>query len=350
VSDETPKKSVPLDRWFIGNLAAFIVLAVLSTAWFTLHFEAYFTQVILVGGVFTAWALVRLVWSLVLHGTDFEAKDFSRRLLSSPGMTRLLILATAFMVFLWFTTASLYFEFAGEGSDVYRVQVVRADSRQNYGEPFESSASQPLNGVFRLLQFGPMPLRCSIISPIGRQPADCSLLRGKSVHLKVPTGFPEKEYHLLQLMSDGSLYRRLPRVGAEARSAFSLEVVVMRDGAQLARGTRDDLRKQTLNLLPTDPDERSLVARLADARKHEAEVLTRFAADGVGSEGAGQAAAVLTTNVAAWELAYLRAGDRVIVTVVKRVQVSETDPVDETRSMIDYEVTDSQVQTIWLKE
>jgi hypothetical protein len=344
-----PKKSAPLDRWFIGNLATFIVLAVLSTAWFTLHFQAYFTQVVLVGGVFTAWALVRLVWSLVLHGTDFEAKDFSRRLLSSPGMTRLLILATALMVFLWFTTASLYFEFAGEGADDYQVQVVHVDSRQNYGEPFESSARQPLNGIFRLLQFRPIQLRCEIIKPIGREPENCSLLRGKSVHLKVPTDFTPKEYHLLRLMSAGRLYRRLPQVGDPEPSSFSLEVVVTRDGEELAHGIRDELRKQTLNLLPPDTEARSFVAALADAGEHEAEVRTRFHADGA-SETAEQAAAILTTNVAEWNLAELRAGDRLVVTLVKRVQNSETEPVVETRSTIDYEVTDLQVQTIWIEE
>jgi hypothetical protein len=343
---EQKKKFAPKDRWFIVNLAAFMVLAVISTALFTQHFESYFTQVVLVGGVFTVWALIRLVWGLFLYGTDFEAQDFSRRLLASPGMTRLLILAAVFVAFLWFTTASLYFEFAGGAADKYDVQIVHADSSQDYGGPFRSTSQEPLNGVFRMLQFHPIPLRCQIIEPIGHEPADCSLERGRSLRLRVPMDFIPKEYHLLRLMPAPALFRRLPPVGQESRSAFDLEVVVLRDGMELARARRDDLRKQTLDLLPPDEEERSLVLRLADKAAHKDSVMTRFLADEIPVESAEQSASMLVLQTDAWPLVHVRKGDRLRITVSRANATG--DPASNTLLPIDYEVNESQVQNVWI--
>ena len=343
---EQEKKSAPMDRWFIINLAVFIVLAVVSTALFTQHFESYFTQVVLVGGVFTAWALIRLVWSLFLYGTDFEAQDFSRRLLASPGMTRLLILAAVFIGFLWFTTASIYFEFTGDAADGYDVQIVHAASQQDYGEPFSSTSHEPLNGVFRVLQFRPIPLRCQIIEPIGFEPIDCPLERGRSLRLRVPLDFPSKEYHLLRLMPAPALYRRLPPVEQESRSAFDLEVVVLRDGMELARARRDDLRKQTIDLLPPDVEERSLVSRLADRAAHKDSVMTRFLADEIPVETAEQSASMLVLATDTWPLAHVRKGDRLRITVSRPNPTG--DPALDAPSSMDYDVTESQVQNVWI--
>src|SRR5437868_394502 len=65
----------PGKRWFWLNLLMLIVLAPFATFWFQRHLEPYFTQILLVGGSLTLWAVIRLVWEIIEKMTKVDPWD-----------------------------------------------------------------------------------------------------------------------------------------------------------------------------------------------------------------------------------------------------------------------------------
>ena len=180
------------------------------------------------GGVFTVWALVRLLWGIFEKASQFDAWDWSRRYLSSPGASRLLLVAALFLTFLWFTTTSLYFEASGGAADSYQVEVIEPASGQYYMNPAFISSANSIGGAPRLLQFYKRSLQCRIVKPVGYDPVDCGLAPGEHKLLLVPRDFPERESHLLRLVPSGSLYRKLPKREESGSSNYSIELILYR--------------------------------------------------------------------------------------------------------------------------
>jgi hypothetical protein len=349
--NDGPSAAAPPSIWFKVNLIGLLVLIPLATILFQRHFRLYFTGIVLVGGLFTAWALVRLLWSVFEKATDFNGWDYSRRKLSFSGTTRLLVVAALALAFLWPTTASLYFENSGGKASAYKMEVLRSDTGQPYVDPFSISASTPVAGRPRLLQFGAVKLTCRIVEPAGYDSTDCSIAPGRSTRLEVPGGFPEKEFHLLRLVPAASFYRQLPRGDQTERSNFDLEVSVARKGkASASKALRwPDYRRQTLNVLPMDQGEQSAVRRLEeDPERYRQYLLTTFLAKGIQEDAAKKTAAVLAVSRKEWPVAYVRAGDRISISIVRLSVPGEDPPQVEARSIVTHVVTAESVQTVWL--
>ena len=340
------------NAWFWANLLTLLVLVPVATIFFQRHLNLYFTGIVLIGGVFTAWALVRLLWVIVEKATKFDGEDFSRRHLSSPGTTRLLIVAGIVLACLWFTTSSLYFETAGNAGREFEIEVVNQNTSQLYMKPVVVNPSTAVAGAPRFLQFDKAELQCRIVKPVGYEPQNCSVRPGESRHFDVPSGFVETEVHLVRLVPTAPLYRFLPSVASDPdvnASNYKLEIEVHRGGsAQVVAQPRwPALRRETLYVVPTDIDKKELTEGLEDKEDYREELLTRMRADHMNEVSAQEIAAILVSNRNDWPVTYLRKGDEISIDIV-----GPPDPDDstaaETRSTVRHVVTAEKVQTIWL--
>ena len=337
-----PKRS----SWFWLNLIGVLVLVPFAVVLFKRHFDVYVTQVVLFGGVFTLWALLRLVWGLFEKSVDLDQEDFSRRLLSSPGTTRLLAVAGLTVLALWYTTSSLYFEADGVKEATFKIQVLEAGTGNAFMKPVEINAGTPVAGMPRLLMFHDVALRCRIEAPIGFEPADCSMTRGQTTHLRVPRGFKEREFHLVRLVPIGQLFRKLtPREQGEP-SHVEITVEVRRPGVPTPLATQQiiDLRRETLYLLPTNIEEGSLVRGMEDGRAYRSAIVAKLVADSTEENNARQTAEVLAEHFRDCPLTLLLQGDEILISIVK--PAAENQP--EQRSTLKHVVTADKVQTAWL--
>jgi hypothetical protein len=345
----------PLERntWFWVNLAALLVLIPLATIFFQRHLNLYFTGIVLVGGVFTAWALVRLLWVIVEKATRFDGEDYSLRQLSSPGSTRLLIVAGIVLAALWFTTSSLYFEAAGSGGREFEIEIVDPTTGQQFMKPVVLNPSAAVAGAPRFLQFHETKLRCRITKPVGYEPHDCSVRPGQSRRFNVPASFSETEIHLVRLVPTAPLYRFLPVASGPGpgSSNYRVEIEVRRAGTLqvIPKQTWPALRRETVYVMPTDSDKQELTKGLEDEKEYRETLLTRMRAAHISEPGAQEIAAVLSSSRGDWPVAHLRKGDEISIEVIT-LPDPDNITAGETRSTAVHVVTAEKVQTIWLRK
>ena len=304
------------------------------------------------GGVFTLWALVRLLWGIFEKASKFDAWDWSRRYLSSPGASRLLLVAALLLAFLWFTTTSLYFEASGGTADSYQVEVIEPASGRYYINPVSISSANSIGGAPRLLQFDKRSLQCRIVEPVGYDPVDCGLAPGEHKRLLVPRDFSERESHLLRLVPSGSLYRKIPKHEESGPSNYSIELILdpHTPGQPTVSKRWDNLRRETVNVIPVSDAEQALVKRLDNRQDYQRSLLTAFEEKGFTEEAGKQTAAVLVSNISDWPIAYLRKGDKISITIVKNPLPEEEAAGAPLRWTTSYEVTADKVQTLWLSD
>ncbi|MBC7983952.1 MAG: hypothetical protein H7Y02_08865, partial [Candidatus Obscuribacterales bacterium] len=212
-------------HWFWINLGLLCVLAPFATYWFQQHLQLYLTEIVVVGGAFTLWAIVRLVWGVFERFTKFDAWNESRTLLSSPAVTRILVVATVVFGALWLTTSSLYLELQGGKSAVeYQVDVVRKSDGSPILKVGTLNAGQAVIGTPKFWHWRHVDLQCRIVQPIEYEPRDCSLAAGKSTRINVPGDFQAKEFHLLRIVPVGALYRTLPQDTDLPVTRYDLEI------------------------------------------------------------------------------------------------------------------------------
>jgi hypothetical protein len=339
----------PRTRLFWFNLITLLLIVPLATVLFDRHLKAYFTQVVLVGGALTLWVFIRLLWTVFNATTKFDVEDFSRTQLSSPATTRLLIVGIAVLGYLWWSAASLYFEFTGDAAKSYKIEVVNTSTKEHYARPFEMTAAEPI--VMKGLQLiggHDVQLTCQIAEPIGYESLDCSIRRGDSTLVKVPASFTPKEYHLVQLLPVGPLYRVIPAAGPEETSNYSLELTVLgADGKKSTAMPLADLRRGTINVIPKGDDDSKIVLKLADGDKQRQAIVSRFVADGSDRGDAERTAEILVAQARNWPVAYLRRGDRLSIAVQKSRQEGDSTSSDVV-STTKYEITQDPVQIVWL--
>lgn len=336
----------PPSRWYFwSNLIGVCALAPALTAWFQAHFQPLFTQIVLVGGAFTLWALARLVWGIVEQMTGADVPDVSRRFLSQPGATRLLIVAAALFGLLWWQTGSLYFELSGApaGVDEYSVEVSRAEGGA-FWEPLALTAAAPLLGRPVLWLDARVPLTCRIASPAGYQPRDCWVGPRHSERLGVPADFTPVEMHLIRLIPGPQLFVNLPAQGETPEASF--EMLVQVNGAEPPLRL-DELRQEILMIGRRDAAELSALAAREDRDALGREIERRALHDRARAEDAKQMAASLSVEPRVWATLDLVKGDRLRIEVRALLGEPGSPPV-VIAGPFDHAVTDADTQTIWL--
>jgi hypothetical protein len=343
----------PARRWFWINLLTLLALSAAATWWFSQQLQPFFTEVVLVGGSLTLWTLLRLVWAVAEKSSGFDAGERSRKLLSSPELTRLLIVAVVLLGLLWPTTASLYFEYGGPdatesggggGGGDYVVEVWRTGDNTRFIEPLTISSTSKVVGRPFFWQRAVVPLQCRIVKPAGFDARDCSLQGAHSVRLRVPGSFVAQELHLLRLVPSGHAFIELPLPADSAATRYQLELAV---GAQ--RFTLDDIRKQTVYLGGLGERMDSALALELPPGDYAAFLARSFVAAQIDDASAAQMASVLSTRPRAWNVLQARAGQQLEIALrwfhgeggAQQSGLMAGFPVR-------YTVTSDKVQTIWL--
>jgi len=305
MSDEAAKPSQTPSPTFWLNLLALCALAPTATVWFQSHFAPYFTEVVVVGGAFTLWALARLVWSVVELAKEVDVKDASRRALSQPETTRILLAGAVVFGVLWWTTGSLYFELAGagEGDERVKLEVLRADGSP-YRTGIELSSDAPLAGRPIFWMTGPLALRCRLRAPADREDRDCSVRpHARGVRIRAPEMFAPVEHHLIRLVPTGALYVKLPRDGDPAQAHYAL---TLRVGERTFPWS--DLRKGVLITGRADSADVEALARRDDRRAFGEELEASFRAQRFPEEEAKRMTATLGLAQRPWGTLELKRG------------------------------------------
>lgn len=124
---ERPTHVRSLRFWL--NLGGLCMLAPVATYWFSQHLQLYFAEVVVFGGAFTLWALVRLIWGLIANMTRLDVWDTSRTVLESPTVAQWLIVAALVLIVLWLSTGLIYWQLAGGRTGEFDVKVLRTSDR-----------------------------------------------------------------------------------------------------------------------------------------------------------------------------------------------------------------------------
>src|SRR5215470_3431606 len=163
--DETLKKHLTL-RYRI-NAVLFAVLMVALTFWFQKHLQVYLTQIALIGGTMTLWALWELLQSWLKWGWGEDGEDTAKTLLGSARSTEYVVLGGVVLAFLWLTTSSLYlnYESSAGGGTEYRVEVKSGGVQ--FLPPLVFSSSQEVAGKPYFLRLRSRELELRIVEPRG---------------------------------------------------------------------------------------------------------------------------------------------------------------------------------------
>jgi hypothetical protein len=342
-----PDNPTPRSRWFWVNLGAVCVLAPLFTYWFQRHLQLYFTEIVVVGGAFTLWALVRMIWGIVEKAADVDAWRTSRTLLGSPLVTQGLLAAALAFVVLWWSTGSLYLQLQG-GSGDYVVEVVRNTDGSPLIERVALNAGRPVVGLPRLLRRELTELQCRIVEPVQFEPIDCDLAPGRATRVAVPRDFPPKEYHLVRIVPGSELYRNLPQDTDDPVTRYELTITRQRLHEPDIVARVPDLRQQTL-LLGALEAEMPLVLRLHDAQNYEHFLDTRLRAAMQDRDSASLMAAILSTSTRVLPDLYVKADDVLTLNVTfARTDEGSAEQRTFEGFPVTHKVTSDQVQTLWL--
>lgn len=345
--EATPTRS----RWFWINLIALCALAPLATFWFQQHLKLYFTEIVVVGGAFTLWALVRMVWGLVAKATKTDVWDTSRSLLSSAEATQWFVAAALLLAALWWSTGSLYLQLGGGPgsgqsrgqSGEYEVEVVRKTDGSPLIARDTLNAGRSVAGMPMFFRNDTEQLECRIVRPVEYEPLDCDLAPGKATRIAVPGDFKSKEYHLLRIVPGGALYRTLPYESDQPVTRYDMTIARGNDSVQLT-----DLRKQTV-MMGALESELPLILRLHDQDEYEHFLDTRLRVAGQDRDSASLAAAVLSTSTRTLPGLYLKAGDALTITVTfTRNDEGNIESGTLDGFPITYQVTADRAQTLWL--
>jgi hypothetical protein len=339
-----PDPPTPRSRWFWINLGTVCVLAPLLTYWFQRHLQLYFTEIVVVGGAFTIWALVRMIWGIVEKATEANAWKTSRTLLGSPLITQCLVAAALAFVALWWSTGSLYLQLGREGGD-YVVEVVRKADGSPFIDRASLNAGRPVVGFPRLLRRESAQLECRIVQPVKFEPLDCELAPGRATRVAVPGDFTPKEYHLVRIVPSAALYRTLPQDTDEPVTRYELSITRGQDTVKAP-----DLRRETL-LLGAEAAEMHLVLQLHDSQSYERFLDSRLRAARQDRDNASLMAAILSTSTRTMPGLYVKAGDVLTFDVTYvRAEAGEVEKGRVDGFPVTYQVTADQVQTLWLPQ
>lgn len=336
----------PRIPWFWINVGLLCVFAPWMTWWFQQHLQLYFTEIVIVGGALSLWAVVRGMWAILEKAGKVDAWEHSRRLLALPDVAALLAVSCLVFLVLWASTASIYLNFegaAGEGS--YRVEVVRASDGSPLIGPTRLDAAHPVLGLPLFWQGGTRELRCRILEPVRYEALPCDVAPGASTRVDVPGSFRQKDFHLLRLIPTGELFRQLPAIDDQPASRYDL---VVRRGTAAPVVYRD-LRRQVLYVGATVTEMPILLA-LDSPTQLALSLRMQLLAQGFDADSVERTTAILSTAAASWPSIDVRRGD--VITIDVRV-TRQGDAADAREPLfarpLRYTVGDAKVQSLWLQ-
>jgi hypothetical protein len=270
------------------NVALAVGVAALLTVWFTLHFQPWISEALVVAGPLTLLALWKLVEPWVRRGAGDLPEQAVRRFLKRPSATEVLAFALLAAVTLLLTTSSIYVDYAGApaGADRVRVQVLEG-GHPFLPEAFEVTSYRRLAGRPFLLRTRTAALTFTLAEPPGYRPYPHEPDRPvrfrpwSAVRLRAPEQFDLDRFYLLRLVPGRGFIGELPVPGDQPSTAFSLWLREGDRGEEVLAAP--DLRFQGLFVGAAKKDLKRLVPRL-DAQKLHSRLVAYLAARGIPTE------------------------------------------------------------------
>lgn len=244
---------------FVLNLTLIVAVGLFGTFWFLRHLLPWFTEIAIVGGGVTLWAMLRLVLELLNKAGGVDPWASTRKHLANPEWT--VVLATALLVVLalWALTASIYLRFdpGSAKAATYKVSVGTVDAAGIFSPITDLSAAQPVVGRPVFGWTSTDALVCRIEHPAKFEPLPCPIERWGATVIRVPGSFTPKSLLLLRLMPGKELWTQLPPTDvAEPPQRFDL-VLKVNDAAALVL---KDVRLSAIDLGAPAADLRALAA------------------------------------------------------------------------------------------
>lgn len=224
------KKILTTTNRYRVNLLLFLILLIAAILWFYLHIHLYFEQTLFIGIPLTLGSLIGLVRSSSKVVSDLETSFIKRLLASSSGTHYLITVGFISIALFYFMTSSIYFEYtdSSDGSSEYEVEVEH--QKQPYLKTQKVSSYDRIKGkpyFFKLSRlWNPVEITCRIVKPFGYDSKTITLWPWSKVYLKVPSGFDEREYHIIRLLPDGVMLQKPPRVDVTDKSSCSIEISI----------------------------------------------------------------------------------------------------------------------------
>lgn len=330
------------------NLALFVAAGVLGTFWFLRHLEPWFTQVALIGGSVTLWAVLRLVLELLSKAGGVDPWASTRKTLANPEWTLVLVVVLVVLAALWATSSSLYLRFDTKTAKAnqYLVSVGTEAAPAAFIASAALSAAQPVVGrpVFGTRAVG--PLRCQIVEPPLFEPRDCTLDRFGAVSLAVPGDFAPRSFFLLRLVPAPALWAEVPPLSAgQPELIYTLTVSV--DGG--APQVLEDLRLQVLHTGSAAADLKRLEAQQSEETMR-AQLRAGLLAEGLGAEIADQRVAQLMQPVRTWDGLRVKSGSKLAIDLTRRTRgAANATPERVAGFPIEASVGRDGVQTLWIR-
>lgn len=301
----------PPRNHFRINLALIVAVGVLATFWFLRHLQPWFTEVALVGGSVTLWAVLRLVLELLNKAGGVDPWALTRKRLASPEWTLVLVVALVACIALWLTTSSIYLRFDARSAKAskYDVSVGTVDAPDAFLSASELSSARPVVGrpVFGLGAVG--ALQCRVIEPAKFEPRDCTLGAFGALSLAVPGDFKPRSFFLLRLVPAPALWSELPPADAAAPAQRLVLSVALDSAPPLVL---DDWRLQLVATGSAEADLRALAGTQDDAALRGS-LRALLLAEGVPADAADSTLAQLMQPTRTWDSLRVKSGSKLTV-------------------------------------
>lgn len=330
--------------WFWCNLLALALLAPFVTWWFHKHLDLYLTEVLLIGGGLSLWAVLRAVYGMVETLGKIDPASLSRRALASPETSLVLAVAAVAFALAWGKTNSFYIEYDGSGADdrEFIVQVSHPDGRPFLPEFTVGPAAKVAGRAF-VFQGEPQELVCRIVKPLNYKPQPCPIGGREALRVKVPGDFEQRAFHLLRIVPHIGLFQELPDVKDQPSVRYELRV----EAGGVAH-TLPDLRRQTVFAGALKADLPLLMGG-HDRAEYQDELSAELRAASVEEDSAARIAAKLARRERVWPAFDVQAGQLLRLSLRRIEQQSGRDTAREVDGFpFDYTVTADKVQTIWM--
>jgi len=269
------------------NLALFVVFMICLAIWFQRHLQTYVTEIFLVSGTLTLWAVWQIVQSWLQWGWDEEVAELKKRLLSQARATEYLIFGFVLLCILWSTTSSIYVAYAGNtnGPATFTVQVLQKGNL--YLPPLEVASYEGVAGRPYFLHWRSVDLEFRITDPPGYEARQERLAPWTGIHLLVPADFAPKKFRVLRLVPL-QVFNRLPTVASQSPDVHYVLQISRggpcgSDAAGIEKFSVEDLRRQALYIGAPESDLKWLIEK-RDDRKFRAEFANALARNQVPEE------------------------------------------------------------------
>lgn len=337
----------PPKRRFVLNLTLIVAVGLLGTFWFLRHLQPWFTEIAIVGGGVTLWAVLRLVLELLNKAAGVDPWASTRKHLASSEWTVFLATAVLVVLALWALTASIYLRFdpASAKTATYKVSIGTVDAIGVFSPTTELSAAQPVVGRPVFGWTPPGALVCRIESPAKFEELPCALEQWGARVVRVPGSFKLQSMLLLRLLPGKELWTQLPTADV-AQPPQRFDLVLQLDGA--APVSLKDVRFGAIDLGAPAADLKALAAEQSSNNLRE-RMQSSLLAEGVPEPVIAARLTALIDEPRIWDGLRIRPGQTLTINLLVAAGTAAEQATPVAGFPVTVTVGSEPFQTVWLR-